>query len=153
MIKNPQYLPLDSCFSTRYSIGMEDSIFTKIIKGEIPCLKVYEDEKTLAFLDIHPIQEGQVVVVPKTQVNFVWDLEDADYIALMRTVQKVGKRLREIFQTKKRIGVFIEGLDVNNHAHVVLLPFDTSAEFHGAPSSSEPNHTELAVVAKKLAFS
>src|SRR5688572_15507369 len=69
-------------------LAMQDSVFTKIIKGEIPSHKIYEDDKTLAFLDIHPQQPGQTVVVPKTQVNFVWDLGEDDYRALMSTVQK-----------------------------------------------------------------
>ena len=131
-----------------------DSIFTKIIKGEIPSHKVYEDDKTLAFLDIHPQQPGQIVVVPKVQVNFVWDLEETDYQALMSTVQKVGRRLREVFPEKRRVGVMIEGLDVDNHAHVVVLPFDTVAEYRGAADASvEPDHNTLAQVAERLRFS
>jgi histidine triad (HIT) family protein len=96
---------------------MQDSIFTKIINGEIPSHKVYEDTHSFAFLDIHPIQPGQVLVVPKKQVGFVWDLESEDYQALMATVQKVGRRLREVLG-RKRVGVMIEGLDVVDHAHV-----------------------------------
>lgn len=131
---------------------MQDSVFTKIIKGEIPSHKVYEDDRTLAFLDIHPKQTGQVVVVPKVQVGFVWDLEEADYQALMATVQKVGRRLREIFPDKRRVGFMVEGLDVTDHAHVVILPFDTPAEFHGIPAVGEPNHAKLAEVAERLRF-
>jgi histidine triad (HIT) family protein len=132
---------------------MSDSVFMKIIKGEIPCHKVYEDDKTLAFLDIHPKQPGQIVVVPKTQVNFVWDLQRADYQALMSTVQKIGRRLREAFPDKQRVGVTIEGMDVNNHAHVVVFPFDSVAEYHSAADMhAEPDHAALASMAKKLAF-
>lgn len=131
---------------------MEPSIFTKIIKGEVPSHKVYEDEKTLAFLDIHPQQPGQIVVVPKRQVNFVWDLSPDDYQALMATVQKVGQRLREMFPEKKRVGIMVEGLDVDNHAHVVVLPFDTPSEYHGPAPSGEPDHSALAEMAKRLAF-
>jgi len=131
---------------------MSDSIFTRIIKGEIPSHKVHEDDKTLAFLDIHPKQPGQTVVVPKEQISFVWDLAPEDYQALMSTVQKVGRRLREVFPQKKRIGVFVEGLDVADHAHVVVLPFDSVAEFHGNPIEGEPDHPALAALAKKLAF-
>ncbi len=67
---------------------MEDSIFTKIIKGEIPCHKVYEDAQTLAFLDIHPVQPGHMLVIPKQQIEFVWDLPDEIYQALMMTTKK-----------------------------------------------------------------
>ena len=66
---------------------MEDTIFTKIIKGEIPSHKIYEDEKTFAFLDIHPLTDGHVLVVPKVQVEFIWDLKPEDYQAVMATVQ------------------------------------------------------------------
>ena len=129
---------------------MDDSIFTKIIKGEIPCHKVYEDDKTLAFMDIYPIQAGQVVVVPKLQVPFVWDLPQEDYSALMTTVQKVGQKLRQVFPKRRRIGVRIEGLYVDNHAHVVLLPFDTAQEYTGHGDNSEPDHQKLAEMAESL---
>lgn len=130
---------------------MEDSIFTKIIKGEIPCYKVYEDEKTLAFLDIYPAVPGQVVVVPKVQVEFVWDLSDDDYNALMLAVQKVARRLREVMGTKY-VGQKIEGVEVP-HAHVKLYPFNTVAEFNGPQDTSrEPDHAPLSEVAKRLAF-
>ena len=131
---------------------MEDSIFTKIIKGEIPCYKVYEDDKTLAFLDIHPIQEGNVLVVPKKQVPFVWDLEEGDYHALMNTVQKVGKRIRDVYPSKQRVGVMIEGLDVTDHAHVKIFPFDRG-DFRVIPDTNvAPDHDLLSRVAEKLRF-
>lgn len=132
---------------------MEDSIFTKIIKGEIPCHKIYEDENTFVLLDIHPIQPGQVLVVPKKQVGFIWDLDSADYQALMATVQKVGLRLREAFPEKARIGVMVEGLDVGDHAHIKVFPFDNDQEFRTHPDQqADPDHTELAKIAEKLAF-
>lgn len=132
---------------------MSDSIFTKIIKGEIPCHKIYEDENTFAFLDIHPIQPGHVLVVPKKQVGFIWDLEPADYQALMSTVQKVGRRIRDVMPEKKRVGSMVEALDVIDHAHVHVLPFNTSEEFRSrSDSSAEPDHEALAEIAKKLAF-
>jgi histidine triad (HIT) family protein len=132
---------------------MQDSIFTKIIKGEIPCHKVYEDDKSLAFMDIHPIQPGQVLVVPKMQVGFVWDLTSDDYQALMATVQKVGQRLREIYPDKSRVGVIVEGLDVEDHAHVKVFPFTGDDEFRSKPDmTAEPDHTALAALAQKLAF-
>lgn len=129
----------------------ETSIFTKIINGELPSHKVYEDSQTLAFLDIHPVVQGQVVLVPKKQVEFVWDLEDADYQALMESTRKVAKRLREVLNTKF-VGVKIEGVDVP-HAHVKLYPFNNLEEYLAHPDmSAEPNHAALAEVAKKLAF-
>lgn len=132
---------------------MQDSLFTKIIKGEIPCHKVYEDDKTFAFLDIHPIQPGQVLVVPKQQTGFIWDLGSDEYRALMATIQKVGRRIREVFPEAARVGVMIEGLDVDDHAHVKIFPFSTAEEYRHAPDTTqEVDHTALAEMATKLAF-
>ncbi len=129
----------------------EDSVFTKIIKGELPSHKVYEDDKTLAFMDIHPVQPGHVVVIPKKQSNFVWDLKDEDYIALMASVRKIARKMREVFPEKGRIGVQIEGLGISNHAHVNVLPFSTAEEFRVLPdNSTEPDHQALAKMAEKL---
>lgn len=136
-----------------YNRAMQDSIFTKIIKGEIPSHKVYEDSATYAFLDIHPIQPGQVLVVPKKQAGFVWDMDSEDYHRLMDTVQKVGRRLREVFPDKRRVGVMIEGLDVADHAHVKVFPFSNEAEYRHVPDAdAEPDHEALAEIAKKLYF-
>jgi histidine triad (HIT) family protein len=127
----------------------EDSVFTKIIKGEIPSHKVYEDDKTIAFLDIYPAVEGQTVVTVKNQVEFVWDLPDSDYQALMATVKKVSIRLREVLGTKY-VGTRIEGVDVA-HAHVKLYPFNTVAEYNTQQDmNQEPNHAKLAELADKL---
>jgi len=131
---------------------MQDSIFMKIIKGEIPSHKVYEDAKTYAFLDIHPVQEGMTLVVPKVQVAEFTDLADEDYIALWQAVKKVARRLHEMYPNKRRIGVQVEGLDVD-HVHVKLFPIDTGAEFRKEPDmNAEPDHMALAELARKLAF-
>ena len=130
---------------------MEETIFTKIIKGDIPSHKVYEDDKTFAFLDIHPSQPGHTLVIPKAQVEFLWDLGDEDYAAVMDTVKKVAQRLKNVMGTSF-VGVKVVGVDVP-HAHVHLVPFNTASEFHKiADMSLEPNHAELAELAKKLAF-
>jgi len=130
---------------------MEESIFTKIVKGEIPSHKVYEDPLTLAFLDIHPIQPGHTLVIPKSQVEFVWDLPEEDYQALMSTVYKVAQRMREVLGVRF-IGEIIEGVEVP-HAHVKLIPFDTVAEFRNIPDiTAEPDHEALSEIAKKLKF-
>lgn len=130
---------------------MQDSIFTKIIKGEIPCHKVYEDDKTFAFLDIHPVQPGHTLVVPKTQVEFVWDLAAEDYRAVMETVQKVAKRLQEVLGVPF-VGSQVIGVDVP-HAHVHIIPFHSVEEFRVRPDmAAEPDNETLAVMAEKLAF-
>lgn len=131
---------------------MQDSIFTKIIQGELPCHKVYEDERTIAFLDIHPVQPGMTLVVPKKQVETFLDLDDEDYLAFFATVRKVANKLKKAFPNKKRICVQIEGLDVP-HVHAKLFAIDTGDEFRAKPDLTiEPNHSELAKMAKKIAF-
>jgi histidine triad (HIT) family protein len=130
---------------------MADSIFTKIIKGEIPSHKVYEDAKTLAFLDINPTQPGHTLVVPKVQVEFIWDLQDEDYRALMDTAKDVAVRIREVLNVKY-VGVKVIGEEVP-HAHVHLIPFNQVSEyFERRPAEPEPDHEALAEMAKKLAF-
>ena len=130
---------------------MEESIFTKIINGEVSCHKVYEDEHTLAFLDIHPVTEGHTLVVPKKQVLFVWDMSDEAYAALMRTCKLVAARLREVLPVLY-VGSQIVGVDVP-HAHVHLIPFSSVAEFRNAPDMhASPDHAALAALAAKLAF-
>ncbi|HVX57958.1 MAG TPA: HIT domain-containing protein [Candidatus Saccharimonadales bacterium] len=130
---------------------MEDSIFTRIIKGEIPSHKVYEDDRTFAFLDIHPKTPGHTLVVPKKQVQFAWDLDDEDYQALMATVRKVALRIREVFQPPY-VGEQILGEDVP-HTHVHVYQFATTEESRRVPDpNAEPDHAALAEIAKKLAF-
>lgn len=130
---------------------MQDSIFAKIIKGEIPCHKIYEDERTFAFLDIHPKTPGHTLVVPKKQVEFLWDLDKEDYDAVMATVKKVADKLREI-SDKKYVGINVFGMDVP-HAHVHVYPFDTAEESRRVPDmEAEPDHDALAQMAQKLAF-
>lgn len=130
---------------------MADSIFTKIINGEIPSNKIYEDDKTLAFLDINPTQPGHTLVIPKKQVEFVWDLSDEDYSALMDSAKKVARHIREALDVKY-VGVKIIGEEVP-HAHVHLIPFNKASEyFERRPSSAQPDYGALAEMAKKLAF-
>ena len=130
---------------------MQDSLFTKIIKGEIPCHKVYEDDATLAFLDIHPIVDGHTLVIPKKQVEFVWDLDDEDYQALMTSVKKVARHMREVLNVPY-VGVQVVGVDVP-HAHVHLVPFTSVAEYRGhSDMNGEPDHAKLAEIATKLAL-
>lgn len=126
------------------------TLFTKIINGEIPSHKIYEDENTYAFLDIFPTQPGHTLVVPKVEVDRFEELSDDDYQKLMATVKKLAKHLAE--KTGKRTTVKIEGFDVP-HAHVHLIPADTAAEFWAKPDTGqEPDHTALAKMAKELAL-
>ena len=103
------------------------SIFTKIINNEIPCYKIYEDDKTFAFLDINPETEGHTLVVPKNEIDKIYDLPDEDYDALMATVKKLAKHMEEVLG--KRTLMKVIGTDVP-HAHVHLMPYDASWQ-HG----------------------
>lgn len=130
---------------------MQDSIFTKIIKGEIPSHKIYEDDQTLAFLDIHPVQPGHTLVIPKKQVEFVWDLDDQTYQAVMNTTKKVAIRLRQVMEAPY-VSERIAGTDVP-HAHVQLIPFSTVSELRvQVDMQAEPDHQVLATMAQKLQF-
>lgn len=129
---------------------MKDSVFTKIIKGEIPSFKIYEDEKTIAILDIHPVQPGMVLVITKVQVDNFEELEPADYAALWNTVQKVAQKLRIAFPERKKIAVQVEGLDVP-HVHVKLFPFTTAAEFRAVPDTEkQADSATLKALAERL---
>lgn len=128
---------------------MKPSIFTKIINGEIPSHKIYEDDKVYAFLDIYPINPGHTLVIPKKQVEFVWDLDDEDYQAVMMATKKIAKSHREKLGAAY-VGEQVVGVDVP-HAHVHIVPFNTVAEFRHVPEmSGEPDHSVLADMAKRL---
>ncbi len=128
---------------------MDDSIFTKIINGEIPSHKIYEDDTVFAFLDIHPINTGHTLVVPKQQVEFLWDLDDATYQSVMAAVKKIAEHMRQVLNVEY-VGQQVIGVDVP-HAHVHLIPFNTIDEYHNVPDvSADPNHGALGAIAKKL---
>ena len=122
------------------------TIFEKIISGEIPCYKIYEDEKTFAFLDISPETTGHTLVVPKLPIDKIYDLPDEDYIALFATVKKVAQRMEEVFGTRALLKVV--GTDVP-HAHVHVTHLDPSWE-HGKTLSLTPE--EMQSIADQLKF-
>lgn len=130
---------------------MEDSIFTKIINGDIPAHKIYEDDLVLAFLDIHPVQPGHTLVIPKKQIEFVWDLPEDDYRAVMDATKKIALRIREVLGVKY-VGERIVGVDVP-HAHVQLIPFNMVEEYKRAQDMQrQPDHSVLSEIAEKLRF-
>ena len=122
------------------------SVFSKIIAGEIPCYKIYEDDKTLAFLDIHPESMGHVLVVPKVEVDKVYELPAEDYVALMEAVRKVSLHMEKVLG--KRVLWKVIGTDVP-HAHVHLMPLDETWE-HGR--ILEPSEEEMRAMQEKLAM-
>jgi len=98
------------------------SIFSKIIAGEIPCYKIAEDEQFYAFLDINPVAKGHTLVVPKKEVDYIFDVEDALLGDLMIFAKKVGLAIEKVVPCE-RIGITVLGLEVP-HAHIHLIPLD-----------------------------
>jgi histidine triad (HIT) family protein len=128
---------------------MKPSIFTMIIRGEVPCHKVYEDDRIIAFMDIHPIQPGHVLVVPKLQIDQFQDLPEVDYTALWSVVKKIANKQKQVLK-RSRVGIHVVGVDIP-HAHVHVFPFDTMEEYRTKVDKSiPPNHEELSAIAKKL---
>lgn len=125
------------------------TIFSKIIAGEIPCHKVAENSDFLAFLDIQPIRMGHVLVIPKKETDYFFDLADAELGELMVFSKKVAKAIKEVFPCKK-VGVSVIGLEVP-HAHVHLLPMNNLHDMDFTKEKMKPSHEELAEVAQKLA--
>lgn len=114
------------------------SIFTQIINGDIPSYKIYEDDKTYAFLDIHPETKGHTLVVPRLEVDKIYDLPDEDYQALMATVKKLSRHMEQALGRRTLWKVI--GTDVP-HAHVHLLPYDETWE-HGRTLDLTPDEFE-----------
>lgn len=130
---------------------MQESIFTKIIKGEIPSYKIYEDDSLYAFLDIYPTQPGHTLVVPKVQYDRFEEMPDDEYTVLMRGVKQLARHIRQTLAVE-RITMKIEGFDVP-HVHVHLIPCNQAKDFWvKADRESEPNHPALKAMAEKLAL-
>ncbi len=118
------------------------SIFSKIIAGEIPCHKVAENDQFLAFLDIMPLKEGHVLVIPKVEVDFIFDMEDDLLGEMMVFAKKVAQQMKRALPCKK-IGVTVIGLEVP-HAHIHLIPIDsvTDMDFSKPKLKLEPAQLE-----------
>lgn len=115
---------------------MDNCIFCKIIKGEIPAYKVYEDEDALAFLDIHPVKEGHTLVIPKKHDSYLFEMEDSDYSSLMNSSKKVAGILKKAFNPRTgKIGMIVYGLDVD-HIHLHLIPIDQSGDLNLGKSTT-----------------
>jgi histidine triad (HIT) family protein len=120
------------------------SIFTKIVKGEIPCYKIAEDENYLAFLDVNPNAKGHTLCIPKQEINKIFDMEEEHYLGLMKFSRKVAKAIEKSVECK-RIGVAVLGLEVP-HVHVHLIPLQDMDDmrFQRKTSLSPEEFQELA---------
>lgn len=127
------------------------TLFTKIINGEIPCYKVAETDKFLAFLDVNPNAKGHTLCIPKVEVDKIFDLDDATFLELMLFSKKVASILEKAVSCK-RIGMAVIGLEVP-HAHVHLIPLNTMDEMRFVNKvSMTPNDLEDLALAIRLNF-
>lgn len=124
------------------------SVFSKIIKGEIPCHLVAESENYFAFLDIRPLTLGHTLVVPKQEVDYIFDLDNESFAGLHLFSKIVAEALKSAFPGK-RIGVAVMGLEVP-HAHIHLIPFTSMNEMNFSNEKLTPSHDELANIAKQI---
>lgn len=124
------------------------SIFSKIIKGEIPCYKVAENEQFLAFLDIMPVKKGHVLVIPKVEVDFIFDMEDDLLGEMMIFSKEVAQKMKRVLPCKK-IGVTVIGLEVP-HAHIHLIPIDSVTDMDFSKQKLSLPAEEQIALAKQL---
>lgn len=130
---------------------MPDSIFTKIIKGEIPCYKIAEDDRFIAFLDVFPIKKGHTLVVPKVQIDYLFDLDDSLLSDLMLFAKKVAQKMERAISCE-RIGVAVIGLEVP-HAHIHLVPLDTVGDIDFSQPKIQLSTEEMAEIADSIRVS
>jgi histidine triad (HIT) family protein len=124
------------------------TIFTKIIRGEIPCYKVAEDERFFAFLDINPLHEGHTLVVPKVETDYVFDLDDETLSGLMIFSKKVASAIEKAVPCQ-RIGVAVIGLEVP-HVHIHLIPMDSMEDINFKKPKLKFTPEEFKVIAEKI---
>jgi histidine triad (HIT) family protein len=126
------------------------TIFTKIVKGEIPSYKVAEDENYFAFLDINPLTKGHTLVIPKKETDYLFDLDDVTYQGLFNFAKKVGAAI-EKFIPCKRLGLVVYGLDVP-HVHIHLIPLHgTGNEIDFSKQKLKLSEEEFQKIAKGIA--
>ncbi len=118
------------------------TLFTKIINGQIPCYKIYEDEYTFAFLDIHPTQIGHTLIVPKVEIDYFVDVPEPYYSAVFQTAKKIAPVLTKV-TCKNRVLLTVEGFDVP-HFHLHLIPANSSLELgEGGKSLNQEEFLDL----------
>ena len=122
------------------------TIFTKIVKGEIPCHKIWEDERFFAFLDNRPSQPGMTLVIPKKEIDSPFDMEDDEYCGLLLAAKNLTEPIRKAVGCVK-VGLVIEGLEVP-HAHVKLMPLFKPQDLHSPPMDVADE--ELAKISIKI---
>ncbi len=123
------------------------TIFSRIIKGEIPSFKIAENEQFYAFLDINPVQIGHTLVVPKREEDYIFDLSDEELAGIMAFSKKVASAIQKAFPCPK-VGLSVIGLEVN-HAHIHLVPLKAVGDMDFVKKLN-PTMDELKEVAEKI---
>ncbi len=124
------------------------SIFSKIVSGEIPAHVVAETTEFLAFLDVNPLVMGHVLVIPKKEIDYIFDMDDESYFGIALFAKIVAKGLKEAFPCKK-VGVAVIGLEVP-HAHIHLIPMNNVSDMNFSKEKLKPSQEELAEAAAKI---
>lgn len=124
------------------------SIFSKIVSGAIPCYKVAENDEFLAFLDIFPLRKGHILVIPKKEVDYLFDLDNETYLGLMQFAKQVAVGVKKVIPCN-RVGVAVIGLEVP-HAHVHLIPINTENDMNFRNEKLKLSKEEFEEIAKKI---
>jgi histidine triad (HIT) family protein len=124
------------------------SLFTKIINGEIPCYKIAETEQCFAFFDINPLARGHTLVVPKKEVDYLFDLDDELYGEVMQVSKKIAIAIEKVVPCE-RVGVAVVGLEVP-HAHVHLIPINSVGDINFAREKLKLSETEFEQLATQI---
>jgi histidine triad (HIT) family protein len=124
------------------------SIFSKIVAGEIPCYKIAETESCLAFLDVFPLVHGHVLVIPKKEIDYIFDVDDQLLTEMHLFSKKVAKAIGKAIPCK-RVGVAVIGLEVP-HAHIHLVPMNTIGDITFTREKLKPTQAELEAVAANI---
>lgn len=125
------------------------TIFSKIIRGEIPCYKVAENDRFFAFLDINPMKKGHTLVVPKVETDYLFDLDD-DLLGNMMIFSKQVAKAIGVAIPCKRVGVAVMGMEVP-HAHIHLIPLDRESDMNLSNPKLKPDAEEMSLIAAKIA--
>jgi histidine triad (HIT) family protein len=124
------------------------TIFSKIVSGEIPCYKIAENDKFLAFLDINPLAEGHTLVIPKQETDYIFDLDDVLLAEINVFAKKVAKAIEKSVECK-RIGTAVIGLEVP-HAHIHLVPINSIGDLNFANPKLKFSQEEFEVITEKI---
>ena len=124
------------------------SIFSKIVLGQIPSWKIAEDQHFYAFLDINPISKGHTLVIPKKEIDYIFDLESQDFSSLFAFAQKVAIAIKEVVPCK-RVGIAVLGMEVP-HAHIHLIPLNQESDLDFKKEKLKLSTSEMEQISKQI---